>query len=249
MALTIMRMPLQLEVAKKHAAGVPSKRRYDRVAAMEYARAFWNRHCSDGYVAVNEKKKPPYREVEPGRFFLDFGQGDREKTVDTEGTEVAHSILDDCSHFVSCCIGRPFDALRNRAEQERNPSLKTQDAFRLPAGGVNVRSNEQHGNPWLYGIVGAPAIVRFLSDPRIGRVFATKVEGTDPKLREAVKRLQPGDVIAEVANIEYSHILLYDGNDHVIAHTRCRDGNRDSHWLINTMSRYTCIHINDELAD
>lgn len=65
MSLVRMPRPLQLATGKQNAAKPVTKRQYDRDGAMTYARAFWDRHCSDGYVAVKKKGTPPYREVEP----------------------------------------------------------------------------------------------------------------------------------------------------------------------------------------
>ena len=65
-------------------AAVSAHAAYDRLAALEYARDYWDKVCSDGY------------------FFADsewptlLGAGEPVPT-DVEGF--------DCAHFVSCCIG------------------------------------------------------------------------------------------------------------------------------------------------
>ena len=57
---------------------------YDRTAAIDYARTYWDRVCSDGYYFV-DSQGPTL-----------FAAGDSLPT-DEEGF--------DCAHFVSCCIG------------------------------------------------------------------------------------------------------------------------------------------------
>ena len=63
---------------------VPACAAYDRLAAIEYARDYWNTVCSDGYFFADSE----------GPTLLGAG-----KPVPT-GEEGF-----DCAHFVSCCIG------------------------------------------------------------------------------------------------------------------------------------------------
>jgi len=57
---------------------------YDRSAALDYARTYWDRICSDGYFFVHRE----------GPILLRSGG---QLPADSEGF--------DCAHFVSCCIG------------------------------------------------------------------------------------------------------------------------------------------------
>src|SRR6266496_4114870 len=94
---------------------------YDRQAALAYARAFWNRPADDGYGA---------------RFVHDFDDGfalGTEHLLLPDGRRWEWSALDDCTHFMSCCLG-------------------------APAGGLELPS--ELGEP--YGIVGADRLVRHL---------------------------------------------------------------------------------------
>lgn len=241
----LAQMPLQVAADMQTAARPITGRRYDRAAAVAYAAYYWNRHCSDGYVAVKKKGTPPYREVEPGKPFLNAGD-DRDEAAEhaVEG-RIPWSDLDDCAHFVSCCIGRPYDAAKVRPLLVANPGLRPADAPRSQAGGLNVRSVEGLGTPWVYGIVGAPTLVAFLSRPGIGVVTARLQPALDPALETAVRQLQPGDVIA-MANERksYTHVMFYSGDGKIACHTKCR---RDARWQINNLAYYTCIHILDEI--
>jgi hypothetical protein len=62
----------------------PAESAYNRPAACEYARAYWNRVCSDGYYFADSEGPTELRAGDP----LPAGE---------EGF--------DCAHFVSCCIG------------------------------------------------------------------------------------------------------------------------------------------------
>ena len=244
MSLTLMPMPLRIGADQRSTARAPTKRRYDRGAAMAYAKAFWDRHCSDGYVAVKKRGTPPYREVEPGEQFLDAGVDGKEAAIHATEGQIPWADLDDCAHFVSCCVGRPYDTTQIRPMLQTNPGLKPADAPRVPAGGLNVRSTEGVGSQWVYGIVGAPRLVSFLGQPAIGTVTARRLPALDPRLEAAVDLLQRGDVIAMANERDYTHVVLYNGDRGVLCHTRCRDS---EHWRMNTLAYYTCIHIHDEI--
>jgi hypothetical protein len=72
---------------------------YDRDKAIAYAAKFWNRVCDDGCVALLQelppgKPKPTkIAKVPPGTLLRDW-------------QEPSGWDEDDCTHFVSCCIGR-----------------------------------------------------------------------------------------------------------------------------------------------
>ncbi|MGB2983388.1 MAG: hypothetical protein WBC63_05935 [Candidatus Bipolaricaulia bacterium] len=62
----------------------PARAAYDRLAACQYARDYWNTVCSDGYYFADSEGPTLFGAGEP----LPTGE---------EGF--------DCAHFVSCCIG------------------------------------------------------------------------------------------------------------------------------------------------
>src|SRR3954471_21434707 len=109
---------------------------YDRAAALAYARAYWNRPADDGYVA-GEFAGRDYLAVPDGARFVHDFDGDRprgsEHLLLADGSRWEWSALDDCTHFMSCCVG-------------------------APGGGLELPS--ELGEP--YGIVGADRLVRHL---------------------------------------------------------------------------------------
>jgi hypothetical protein len=260
MGLTRMSMPLTLQSDGKNGARGATKRRYDRAAAVAYATTFWNLNCSDGYIAVKEKGRPPYREVVPGANVLipskDKDKDDKPFPEDGQmpgGERIPWAILDDCSHFTSCCIGRPYDARLLRPLLATKPGLKRDEAPRYPAGGLNVPSLEQLGAPWLYGIVGAPTLVSYLTRPKVGVMTAYRLFKGDPALERAIADLEAGDVIAiapanrGTVRRGYAHAVLFDGNGKIYAHTRSRSA---VDWYIGDKgAQYTCIHIHDEIEE
>ena len=62
----------------------PVRAAYDRLAALEYARDYWDKVCSDGYFFADSEEPT----------LLGAGEA---LPKDVEGF--------DCAHFVSCCIG------------------------------------------------------------------------------------------------------------------------------------------------
>jgi hypothetical protein len=104
------------------------ERYYDRDAALVYARKYWNRVCSDGYVCVNynskfvqEKRKKNPRKPVPGfapgqhkpyrpdvRFERVFEDETVKERIELPGHKGFIYELDDCTHFISCCIGKPI---------------------------------------------------------------------------------------------------------------------------------------------
>lgn len=136
---------------------------------------------------------------------------------------------------------------------KKNPGLKRDDAPRLPAGGLNVPTLESLGTPWIYGIVGAPALMSYLSRPRVGVVLAERLLDGDPTLDAALAKLEAGDAIgitppeAKGVRRNFGHVVLYDGEGRVLCHTKCR---KTARWNIAPEgARYTLVHILDEIDD
>jgi len=64
---------------------IASSTGYNREAAYNYARKYWDEVCSDGYFWWGEN----------------YGEWDQLPL----GTNIEHRLGNDCAHFVSCCIG------------------------------------------------------------------------------------------------------------------------------------------------
>src|SRR5947207_2226339 len=74
---------------------------YNRAKALTYARKYWTKVCSDGYVGI--AASPHYRQVPAGTIFV-RSPGIAEKAQLPDGT--SFDGLDDCAHFISCCLGQ-----------------------------------------------------------------------------------------------------------------------------------------------
>jgi hypothetical protein len=198
-------------------AGGPT---YDRAGALAYARKFWNVPCDDQFIAI--KPNPGKVKVPAGtKFVHDFkpaSSPDEEHALLPDGSRIEwHGILDDCTHFISCCIGeRPGET----------------------TGGLPIPYKQLGAPPSdPYGIVRVSTMVDFLTGQPINRVRHTKVayakiiaEKTDDD--KFIKQLQPGDIIAYF-NVKldfYSHMTLYLGNDKIACHTYCRSDDPACTW-------------------
>jgi hypothetical protein len=118
-----------------------AKPNYDRFAVVEYARKYWQRVCSDSFIACKNRPKTGFYEKVPlGTVFeRRIDGGERAKLPD--GSEIDGFYLDDCTHFISCCIGNPPP----RGER---------------AGGLHIPQEPILGTPGYvpYGIIGVPTL-------------------------------------------------------------------------------------------
>jgi len=100
----------------KDAAGTPSEGgtgtttfTYNRQAALAYARKYWNKPASDGYVAT----KNGHFKAPAGSKFIPVLSADKlrilnDKLVDaTDTVQLDVNMAEDCTHFMSCIIGTP----------------------------------------------------------------------------------------------------------------------------------------------
>jgi hypothetical protein len=120
---------------------------YDRDAALAYARAHWNRPADDGFVAGEFAGKDFIVAPDDARFVHDFA-GDRplasEHLLLPDGTRWEWAALDDCTHFISCCLGEP-------------------------GGGLTLPRDFADGP---YGILGADRLTRHLIEAELVEPFA-----------------------------------------------------------------------------
>jgi hypothetical protein len=176
---------------------------YDRSAALDYARRHWNVACSDLFVAT--ASSTGFRKVAAGTAFVhEFDETTgaslrREHAVEPSGTVIPWSELDDCTHFIACCIGQP-------------PNDK--------GGGLPLPSVQLGRYPNApYGIVRVRTMVEHLQAKGWAQAVAT--DSTD---RDHIKKkLQPGDLIAyRNPRGTYAHLTLYLGKGKIGCHTYCR---------------------------
>ena len=188
---------------------------YDRDKAVAYARKFWNGPCSDGFIMVQSSKF--FERVPAGTEFvhdaMPAGTADREHALLPDGTTIGWSLLDDCTHFISCCIGQP-------------PGEE--------AGGLKIRLmwGEAPANP--YGISRVHSLVDYLLARADERKF-TKIEratiiGDEKTDQDLSDHLEPGDLIAYWNGSDYTHLAMYLGHNNIASHTYSRSDLTDCTW-------------------
>lgn len=185
---------------------------YDRRAAIDYARRHWNIPCNDGFIALKGLSGKRYVKVPAGtRFEHEFDAAhrsmEREHALLGGGAgRIEWEDLEDCTHFISCCIGQP-------------PGDK--------GGGIPI-SYKQMGSPpnAPYGIVRVSTMVDYLLG-RLGKnpTSYAQVIGTEKtKDNRHINSLVAGDLIAywDEAGQRYYHLTLYLGNGMIGCHTYSR---------------------------
>jgi hypothetical protein len=179
---------------------------YNRNAAIDYARRHWNIPCNDNFIALHGD---PVKVSVGTKFVHEFNpEGQplpREHALKPDGTRIEWEDLNDCTHYISCCIGQPPGDT---------------------AGGIPI-TFRQHGSPPTdpYGITRVSTMVDYLLGrmPKRPTKYADII-GTEKTNSNLIKNLDPGDLIAYL-NIKkgiYSHLTLYLGNDKIACHTYCR---------------------------
>ena len=176
--------------------------RYDRDAALAYARKHWLSVASDGYIA-GELGPRPYVQVPPETVFVHEDGGASEHALLPDGTVIPWSKLDDCTHFISCVIGQPPGGV---------------------AGGLSLPSDFPSGP---YGILGADRFAQAL----IKRGYVEVIPVAD-KSDAGLARIAPGDLIGyhKKSAGSYAHMVLYAGDDNIICHTYCRSDDPACTW-------------------
>lgn len=199
------------------AAAKSAGTRYDRAGALAYARKFWLRVCDDQFIALGATSGKDFVKVDPAtRFEHEFSPDgtpvSREHAVLPDGTQIPWEHLDDCTHFISCCIGeRP-------GEQ---------------CGGLKIPFRQLGSPPTApYGIVRVSSMVDFLTgrwrrDVKYAEIVAEKSE--DATL---VSRLAAGDIVAyfNKALKVYSHMALLLGGGKIACHTLARSDQPQCTW-------------------
>jgi Putative amidase domain len=167
---------------------------YDREAAAAYALRYWNRVCHDGWVGVKShtgQAARPIVKAEPG------------SSIYAMGIVPAGMGEGDCTHFVSCCIGKA-------------------------GGGLSL--GNWHAPP-AYGFLNAPALLRFLIVS--GRADVVPAPDGAQVVRDAEHawwivrtHLRRGDIVAYRGAAEYEHLALLVGDGETAGQVACHSAPR-----------------------
>lgn len=178
---------------------------YIRAFAVNYARYYWNRVCHDGHVATKVGYPTTINNVAltPGMAFSDIGAIDGEE---------------DCTHFLSCCVGNGMGIIRAETAYGRAPIPM------FPGGGLTISS--PFAGVGVYGETWTPNLVQVLK--RLGANVVGQEFQAKQYSDSAIKSLQPGDVLAYASkdNLQkYEHIcLIVAPGGKIACHTRARFG-------------------------
>jgi D-alanyl-D-alanine carboxypeptidase len=204
--------------------------KYDRDGAVAYARKFFLRPCDDQFIALGASAGKNFVKVPAGTKFVHEFEPDgtnkrREHALLPDGTQIPWEHLDDCTHFISCCIGeRPG---------ERSGGLK-----------ITIK---QLGEPPTapFGIVRVSTMVDFLVRSKLAKIIGEKSE--DDTL---ITKLQPGDLVAyfNKSRKVYSHMALLLPGNKIACHTYGRSDQPactwDNDWdLGRGTHQWTFLHI------
>ena len=182
---------------------------YNRAAAVNYARYFWDKICHDGHIA--SKTGYPTRannvQLVPGLPFSHIGHIDDEE---------------DCTHFLSCCVGNGIGMTT-----ARGPLMGASVPIPIPVTGGGLPISSPFSPQGVYGETWAPSLVKALRNlgaKVVGREFSVK-----NYVGDAIKALEPGDVLAYASKdhpLKYEHMcLIVARGGKVACHTRSRFGN------------------------
>jgi len=154
---------------------------YNRDKAVAYARKFWNRPYNDGFIMVDSSKF--FERVPAGTKFvhdaMPGGTADQEHALLPDGTTIGWSFLDDCTHFISCCIGQP-------------PGEE--------AGGLKIRLMWGEGPANPYGISRVRSLVDYLlaraDERKFAKVERATIVGDEKTDLDLPDGMEAGDLIA-----------------------------------------------------
>jgi hypothetical protein len=246
----------QAALPARGTSAAPGRPGYDRAAALAYARANWNTVCTDGFIALSGKAADMpdnaayqfVRDAAGGRF-EHLPDPDRERAVvpgtaefvdptaqgkakPVAGGVVALRPIDDCTHFISCCIGQ---VPKGRG------------------GGIPIRGDYLYPNG-PYGIVGVGRLKRFLLDQGFAKVVGTE-RTTEEK---AIHGLSGGDLVVyhdANGNDQHFAMLLGDGSGDsaerrvpIACHTISRSDDPSctwstDGWKLGFASSFTFLHM------
>jgi len=183
---------------------------YDRAGAVAYARKFWNVPCDDLFIALSASGKEFAKVPDGTKFVHDPGVG--EHALKPDGSRIEWADLDDCTHFISCCIGE-------------RPGQKT--------GGLPI-PYKQLGEPPSdpYGIVRVSTMVDFLIGKLNKKIKYASLLAEKSEDESLITKLQPGDLIAyfHKAEKQYTHMAIYLGDGKIACHTYSRSDDAACTW-------------------
>jgi hypothetical protein len=197
---------------------------YNRKQALSYARNYWNKSASDNYIAV--KTAPYYKAVPVGTVFKQvFGGGlvTDEYAQLPDGSTIPWAELEDCTHFVSCCLGTPPNGI---------------------GGGLQIRRDFNT----IYGRLSPQRLFDDLIGDGLIDVVCEKVD--HDVASQKLAQLQAGDLVfywhPETGRYRHVGMYLADTKKRIACHTYCRCDQADDYnqaWDSTEFRKYTLAKV------
>ncbi|MEV0386032.1 amidase domain-containing protein [Nonomuraea sp. NPDC050643] len=196
-------------------AGRSARIGYDRAGALAYARKYWRRPCDDQFIATRTSAnfiKVPVGTVFEHEFASDGTSKEREHAALPDGSVIPFEQLDDCTHFISCCIGeRPGER----------------------CGGIKLTYRQLGSPPHApYGIVRASTMVDLLTGRMKGHPKHAEIVAEKTEDESQVARLEPGDLIAyfHKQHGTYTHLAMLLEGGLIACHSYARSDQAECTW-------------------
>lgn len=201
-SITLNQINIAMDVIKKLPLHPPPTGVYKRMFAIIYARIFHDKITSDGRIATKTGYPRTINSVKitPGLPFKQIGF--------IAGEE-------DCTHFVSCCIGRP-------------PQMKV-GGISIEGGGLPLQTALHVKNAGAYGRDTVPEMVPHLVSAKLATIVGPQFQPRSLPLTKhnILTKLQPGDLIAYASKdkpANYEHLVILVGPTNIACHTSSRFG-------------------------
>jgi hypothetical protein len=202
--VTMNLINIAMDIIKKLPPPPAPRSVYNRMFAIQYAGIFFNRVTSDARVATKAGYPRAINGVTltPGLFFSQVGFVNAEE---------------DCTHFVSCCIGRP-------------PPM-TIAGIKITAGNLPLQTAPHVKAAGAYGRDTVPEMVPHLVANRLATIVGAQFQARDMQTTEdnIKNHLRPGDLIAYASKDtpgKYEHLTLLVSEFGIACHTRSRFNER-----------------------
>jgi hypothetical protein len=197
---------------------------YDRAKALAYARAYWSTAATDQYVAI--EPQPYFKAVPAGTVFKQVvrdGKITDEFALLPDGSKIEWKDLEDCTHFVSCCLGSPPGGT---------------------GGGLPIR---QEFNT-IYGQLSADKLFNTMKADGLIELVTERAEHSAAAAK--LGQIQAGDLIfywnARLNRYGHSGIYLADAKKRIACHTYCRCDQTDAYdqaWDSVEFKHYTLAKV------
>ncbi len=200
-----------------------------RAAALAYARARWTRVASDNFIGVTSS--PGYVAVPAGTTFVRTTAADPATEVARRPglPDILKAELEDCAHFISCCIAQPPGGT---------------------GGGLAIGRDFPNA---VYGVLSANRLYEDLKAKGFITIVGTaRLAKPQAAARLAATEIAAGDLIfyhfGGAAAVGHAALDLAGAGKRIACHTFCRcdqaDDDNQAWDSVNGATEYTLAKVN-----